>query len=58
MKRYYIQVGVVTSEDYDEAESYEEILDLALKYKAEEQAKHGHLGKVWFDIEEVGDDVR
>lgn len=56
MKRYYIQVSVVVSEGYDEAESYEEILALALKYKAEEQAKHGHLGNMWFDIEEVGFD--
>lgn len=54
MKRYYIQIGVVVSEGYDEAESYEEILALAMKYKAEEQAKHGELGKMWFDIEEVG----
>lgn len=53
MKRYYIQIGVVVSEGYDEAETYEEILALALRYRAEEQAKHGHLGKMWFDIEEV-----
>jgi len=53
VKRYYIQIGVVVSEGYDEAESYEEILALALQYRAEEQAKHGHLGKMWFDIEEV-----
>lgn len=53
MARYYIQIGVVVSEGYDEADSYQEILALAIKYKAEEQAKHGHLGKMWFDIEEV-----
>lgn len=53
MKRYYIQIGVVVSEGYDEAETYEEILALAMKYRDEEQAKHGELGKMWFDIEEV-----
>lgn len=56
MKRYYIQIGVVVSEGYDEAESYEEILALAMKYRDEEQAKHGNLGKMWFDIEEVEQD--
>jgi hypothetical protein len=56
VKRYYIQIGVVVSEGYDEAEDYPEILALAMKYKAEEQAKHGELGKMWFDIEEVGFD--
>ena len=57
MKRYYIQIGVVISEGYDEAESYEEILALALRYRAEEEAKHGHLGKMWFDIEEIKDEI-
>jgi len=56
VKRYYIQIGVVVSEGYDEAESYEEILELALKYREEEQLKHGSLGKMWFDIEEVEDE--
>ena len=56
MKRYYIQIGVVVSEGYDEAESYEEILALALKYREEEKAKHGHLGNMWFDIEEIKED--
>lgn len=56
MKRYYIQIGVVVQEGYDEAESYEEIRELALKYREEEKAKHGHLGNMWFDIEEVGFD--
>lgn len=56
MTRYYIQIGVVTSEGYDEAETYEEILALALRYRAEEEAKHGHLGKMWFDIEEIKED--
>ena len=54
VKQYYIQIGVIVSSDYDEAESYEEILELAMKYRDEEQAKHGHLGKMWFDIEEIG----
>ena len=54
MKRYYIQIGVVVQEGYDEAESYEEILDLAIKYKAQAEEKHPELGKAWFEIEEVG----
>ena len=53
MKRYYIQVGVVVQEGYDEAKNYEEILALALKYREEMKVKHGHLGNMWFDIEEV-----
>jgi hypothetical protein len=54
--RYYIQIGVVVSEGYDEADTYEEIRELALKYRAQEEAKHGHLGKMWFDIEEIKED--
>lgn len=57
MPRYYIQIGAVLSEGYDEAESYEEVLALAMKYRDEEQAKHPHLGKMWFDIEEIKDEV-
>lgn len=56
MKRYYIQVHAVMSEGYDEAESYEEILALARRYKEEEEAKRPELGKMWFDIEEVEQD--
>lgn len=57
MKRYYIQIGAVLSQGYDEAESYEEILALAMKYRDEEEAKHPNLGKMWFDIEEIKDEV-
>jgi hypothetical protein len=56
MKRYYIQIGVVTQEGYDEAETYEEIRELAMKYRAEQEKIHGHLGSLWFDIEEVESD--
>jgi hypothetical protein len=56
VKRYYIQVGVVVHEGYDEAETYEEIRDLALQYREEQRVKYGHLGNMWFDIEEVGFD--
>lgn len=53
MKRYYIQIGVVVQEGYDEAENYEEIRTLALKYRDDMEAEHGHLGSLWFDIEEI-----
>ena len=56
MTRYYIQISVVVMEGYDEAESYEEILALAMQYRDEQQEKHGHLGKMWFNIEEIGED--
>jgi hypothetical protein len=53
MKRYYIQIGVVVQEGYDEAETYDEIRDLAMKYRDDMEKKHGHLGSLWFDIEEM-----
>ena len=56
MKRYYIQVGVIVHEGHDEAETYEEIRDLAIQYREEQRVKYGHLGNMWFDIEEVGFD--
>lgn len=55
MKRYYIQISAVVMQGYDEAETYDEILALALRYRAEAKEKFGHLGDMFFDIEEVGE---
>jgi len=53
VKTYYIQVGVVVSEGRYEANTYEEARELGLKARAEMKEKFGHLGSMWYDIEEL-----
>lgn len=55
MKRYYIQICAVVMQGYDEAESYEEIRDLAIKYRTEAKEKFPQFSEMFFDIEEIGD---
>lgn len=57
MKMYYIQVGVVVSEGRYEADTYEEARELGLKARAEMKEKFGHLGSLWYDIEELEEEA-
>lgn len=56
MHNYYITVSVNVSEGKYEAENIEEARKLGLKERDELKEKFGHLGHLWYDIEELEDD--
>lgn len=56
MPNYYIQVGVVVDEGKYEAEDKAEAIKLGLKAREEMQKTYGHLGPMWYDVEELEDD--
>jgi hypothetical protein len=56
MSSFYIQVGVIVNEGKYEATDKAEAIQLGLKAREEMQKIYGHLGTMWYDVEELEND--